>query len=188
MHKLGVFNDTDSEYRDEIPHRYDDIYSHEKTTGPDRLVIAPKEKHVEILLDLAEVWNSDYWLFYILLVSRWNYKPSRYQSPCSLNFEELKTFLEQYETFLSTDGRHHFWIGSTENEGMLIYDHHDVIYAYGNLDEYETRLDQRGLKVGKVSFPAPHSHCYNQENDECEQKLMNHWEWIQSPLQDGDDY
>ncbi len=188
MHKLGVFLENDTDFHDEVPFRYDNVYSREQTTGPERLVIAPREAHIDILIDLAATWQSDYWLLYILLVSRCGKEPSRYQSPAELDFEKLKEFLTEFGSFLSTDGRHHFWIGSTQNEGMLIYDQHDVIYAYGNLDEYEARLVRRGLTIGEVSFPAPHLHCYNQENDEHEIGLLNYFDWMQSPLQDGDEY
>lgn len=33
----------------------------------------------------------------------------------------------------------------------------------------------------------PHTHCYNKENDEYEEKILNHWQWIHFPLEDGDE-
>lgn len=188
MHKLGFQRQTDGDFYEEVPHKYDNIFSCEQTSGPERLVIAPEGNHINILIDLAGAWDSDYWLLYILLVSRRGNEAARYQSPTQLDYDELQAFLGEYGEYLSSDGRHHFWIGSIEDEGMLVYDHHNVIYAYGDLDAYEARLIQRGLKIGEVSFPSPHTHCYNQENDENESRILTHWDWIQSPLQDGDDY
>ena len=188
MYKLGMQQTTEDGLCSERPYRHGNVFSREQTSGPARLVVAPEADAVGTLLDLARSWNGDYWLLYVLLVSRRGNPAGRYQSPSSLDYDELCAFLREYGSFLASDGRHHFWIGSTDKEGLLIYDQHDVIYAYGNLDAYETRLAQRGLKMGDVAFPYPHTHCYNSENDEDEAKLIAHWDWLHFPLQAGDEY
>jgi len=187
MHKLGVLLKTDEDFDDEVPHHYENLFAREKTSGPERLIIAPSTDHIRILLDLAAAWESNYWLLYVLLNSWIGNEPGRYQSPWPLDYEEVQKFLGEFGNYLASDARHHFWIGSTQQKALLVYDRHDVIYAYGPLDAYEARLVQRGLRIGQVRFPAPHSHCFNAENNEFERKILFCWNWIQSPLKDGQD-
>ncbi len=167
---------------------YGNIFQVEKTTGPDRLIIAPDKHQVDILLSLAQLWNRDYFLLYVLLVSRLGHFAGRYESAILLTFKETEHFCTTFKAFLETDGRHHFWIGSISNDSMLIYDQHNIIYAYGDLDRYIELLRQRGFKAGQVRIPAPHSHNFHAENDRFEDKIIEYWEWKYLPLQPGDDY
>jgi len=75
-----------------------------------------------------------------------------------------------------------------DNSCLLVYDNHDVIYAYGPLAEFEDILRSNGLtQCEAVSFPAPHTHRYNVEFDQQARDIMKHWEWIRFPLQESDD-
>ena len=65
MPKLGA-----GEWDVRTPVRYPNVYAVERTTGPERLIIGPTADHVEVLLSLAEVWQQDYYLLYVLLVPR----------------------------------------------------------------------------------------------------------------------
>ena len=130
MHKLGSGQGDLQQ-----PVRYPNFWSVEPTTGPDRLVIAPAGDQVDVMRALCEEWPGDYFLLYVLLVPRLGTRePGRYQSPAPLSFERISEFCDRFRAFLQTDGRHHFWIGSCMESGLLVYDHHDVIYAYGDLD------------------------------------------------------
>jgi hypothetical protein len=71
---------------------------------------------------------------------------------------------------------------------MLIYDRHNVIYAYGPLDSWRLALASMGFKeVPDVRFPSPHSHHYHQSLDIEEDRLLNHWDWYRTPLKDSDE-
>jgi len=59
--KLGA-----GEWHLQTPFCYPDVYAVEETTGPQRLVVGPAGDHVEVLLSLAEVWQQDYYLLYVL--------------------------------------------------------------------------------------------------------------------------
>jgi len=183
MYKLGTITDNE-----QVPFSYPNVWAAERTSGPVRLVIGPTRGHIGLMRELATCWSPGYSLLYVLLVSRLGNEPGRYQCPDPLFLVELDGFLETYGTFLESDGRHHLWIGSLTNEGTLVYDRHNVIYAYGPLDSYRRILDRRGLgEVPEVRFPAPHTHEYNEQNDAWEDRLMNHWVWRKFPLQDNDD-
>lgn len=133
--------------------------------------------------------SEPYGLLYVLLVPRNDIHPAgRYQSPEPISREELNAFLGKFGNFLEGDGRHHFWIVSVDKSATLVYDGHNVFYAYGPLADFEAVLDQNNFqKTNEVLFPAPHVHHYNAEFDEQAVNLMNYWSWIKFPLQDSDD-
>lgn len=167
---------------------YPNVYTVEKINGPDRLRIGPADRHVELLLSLAELWRQDYYLLYVLLVPRLGKRePGRYQSPGPLSFDEVADFCRRFTPFLEGDGRHHLWIGSTVGAGMLIYDHHNWIWAYGDLHAYTRVLNARGFTPGRIELPVPHFHSYNQQFDAAEDELMGYWDWQHFPLSPDDD-
>lgn len=177
------------EWHHQTPVRYPNVYAVEQTTGPERLIVGPVGNHVEVLLSMAELWQREYYLLYVLLVPRLGKRaPGRYQSPCPLSFEQVSTFCRRFSSFLQGDARHHLWIGSTESAGLLIYDQHELIWAYGNIPTYINVLQSRGFSEGEVILPAPHSHSYNEVFDVAEDELVGYWDWLYSPLQPGDDY
>jgi len=167
-----------------IKYEYNDLYDLEKTSGQDRLIIAPKKNHIKLMLELSEVSNSSFWILYVLVMPmpKCGNKAGRYQSVKELNKESLTKFCNKYHDFFETDSRHQFWIGSTKDNFLLVYDHHNVIYAYGNLEKYINILKKRGFKKGEIIFPNPHMHKYNSENDKFEREIMKEIEWKYFPL------
>jgi hypothetical protein len=171
----------------ETPYRYANTYDLQRTTGPLRLIIAPAANHTRLLLDLASCWRGPYGILYVLLTSRTDRRPGRYQSPDTLSRSELAAFLAEHRTFLEADGRHARWIASREGEGTLVYDRHNVVYAYGALEGYETILSQKGFVRAPVRVPVPHAHHFHEENDAAEERMVELWAWRYSPLREGDD-
>ena len=169
--------------------RYPDVWSLEETAGPPRLRVGPSSRHVEVLLSLARVWQADYYLLYVLLISRQGKRaPGRYQSSWPLAFDEVAAFCRTFAPFLEGDGRHHLWIGSTVEAGLLIYDHHDWIYAYGDLPAYIRVLQSQGFREGELVLPAPHHHNFNPVFDAAEDEVAAYCHWQHSPLQPDDEY
>lgn len=80
------------------------------------------------------------------------------------------------------------WVGSAANDGLLVYDHHNVIFAYGPLDRFRAILNGRNFREQKFWFPVPHAHTYAPENDAEEERLMATVEWRRSPLMPGDEW
>ena len=168
---------------------YPQIWYREHTSGPDRLVIAPREGHIDLMLKLASCCQGPYGILYVLVVPRSeNQSAGRYQSPNPVDYLELEKFFMKYKKVLETDGRHHVWIASASKEGTLVYDQHNVIFAYGTLDKFEVILKEEGFSLGQVKFPTPHAHHYHSENDIEINELLNHWGWIKSPLSGNDLY
>ena len=181
IYKFGTF--INEEW---VAHQYNDIWEREKTSGPWRLVIAPATDHIEWMIALASVLPEPFNILYILQVPRGVGEAGRYQSAEPVSREEMETFLRRFRAFLETDGRHEIWIYSTIASATIVYSAHNVLYAYGDLKEYEELLTQRGFHESEVRFPDPHSHSYHVEFDEDERDLLKWWEWIQTPLSEQD--
>jgi hypothetical protein len=181
--KFGRF----SENHEELEHRYDDVWDVEKTTGPDRLIIGPATGHIALIGDLIHELPEPFGVLYVLLVSRRGHERGRYQRPDPASRAESLDFLHLYRDYFEQDGRHHVWLKSLPANSTIVYDNHNVIYAYGPLQRFQQVLESQGLRRGEVRFPAPHTHRYNAEFDTVEDKIMEHWMWKAFPLQDTDD-
>ena len=170
-----------------VPHHYDDSWDIEQTTGPQRLIIGPSGGGVDLLIKLTRVLPEPFGILYVLLVSRRGNRPARYQCPYPCSRSEMESFLLEFREYFESDGRHHVWVTSLPESSTLVYDQHDVIYAYGPLEKFTEILEGSGLTKGTVTFPVPHSHHYNPENDDAEERLFEHWAWLGSPLLPDDD-
>jgi hypothetical protein len=167
---------------------YDDRWSLQRTT-PERLVIAPaRGRHVDLLLDLARCVREPFGILYVLVVPRTGeHADGRYQSPHPTTLAATEAFVQRFRGYFEGDGRHHLWLMSLPDAATLVYDNHDVIYAYGPLARYRAVLANRGFRESPVQIPDPHQHRYNQEFDGTERALIEYWGWRHFPLQPGDD-
>jgi len=175
---------------DQVPHDYGNVYLEEPSGASTRLVIGPSAGHVELMTELAAELRGEPWfVLYVLLVPRLgNREPGRYQSEPFGTHVELAAFLSAFRGFFEDDGRHHVWVGSAANDGVLVYDQHNVIFAYGPIERFRAILDARGFRERSFWFPAPHVHSYSPENDAEEERLMAEAEWTYSPLRPGDEW
>lgn len=166
---------------------YPDVWSTGKTDTQNRLVIAPSRNHVDLMLKLSTAMLEPFWLLYVLLVPRADAEEGRY---CITDLErsEVEQFFHRFRVFFENDGRHNVWIGSQANKDLLVYDRHNVIFAYGRLAAFEAVLSANGMASGDgTNCPFPHSHRYHQLFDQDQRDLLNGWDWAKSPLQEVDD-
>ena len=168
---------------------YQDRWSLEKTTGPERLAVAPRgRRHIDVLLELAGCLQEPFGILYVLLLSRTGaHSPGRYQSPFPTTREETEAFARRFTNYFEGDGRHHLWLMSLPDQATLVYDNHDLVYAYGPLDRFKSVLTRLGFSEGAVAIPVPHQHSWNQEYDSTEDEVMEYWGWKRFPLQADDD-
>ena len=171
----------------DVEYHYPDVYDWERTTGPARLIIAPRTGHLELLRELAACWKEPSWVLYVLAIPRGAGEGGRYQCPEPLDPPALQAFLAEHREFLEGDGRHSLWVASIAGEGTVVYDRHNVLYAYGPLEAFEDILTKRGLRRAPVEFPVPHSHHYHNHHDASEARLLQAANWIYSPLRPGDE-
>ena len=172
---------------EEKSYQYSDTFALEQTSGPERLVIAPAGRHVLLLRDLLSVMPEPFGILYVLVVPRAHGEAGRYQIANPASRSEVESFLHTFQDFLEQDARHHIWIASTTTSDLVVYDNHNVIYAYGRLPEFVQCLVKRGLKKEEVvRFPSPHAHKYNAIFDQDQERVLNYWEWERFPLRESD--
>jgi hypothetical protein len=182
LYKFGFYDP------EERPYEYPNVWAMEQTTGPNRLVIAPKRDQVGVLLRLMECMTDPLWVLYVLRINRATGNAGRYESTEPQSRRAVEEFLAEFKTFLECDGRHQLWLGSDSNSDLLVYEQHNRIYAYGRLDEFRSILTDMALEeVPSISLPCPHAHLYHASLDDEETQLLKHWGWHQTPLQPSDD-
>lgn len=173
---------------DWVPHRYPRVFVREKTTGPGRLRIAASDDGPRTMLHLASALGEPFALLYVLVVPRGGSEAGRYQSPW-LNRAGLSALFDEYAAFWAQDGRHHLWLHSHPERATLVYDRHNVIFAYGLVDAYVTVLEALGFSAApELRFPAPHTHQYRLEFDDHERRLTSLPDWTRSSLHDEDEW
>ena len=145
----------------DVPHEYGRVYFAQPCGDSRRLVIAASGDPVDLLLDLAGEFPDQQWyVMYVLLVERGRNEPGRYRSDPFKSHAELESFMQSFREFFEGDGRHHVWIGSVSGEGLLVYDQHNVIFAYGPLQDFQSVLKRSGYQESEFWFPAPHAHAF----------------------------
>ncbi len=172
---------------DNNPHVYHNTFEVGKTTGPDRLIIAPASGQIDLICMLLEALPGPFGFLYILVIPRGGSHAGRYQLKDSITLDGIKNLLQEYRDFFEGDGRHTLFIASHTDEAMLVYDRHNVIYAYGNLDRVQAQLVKLGYQNELVRFPVPHVHHYHAELDGDEHRLLSDREWMTFPLQESDE-
>ena len=168
------------------PFRYSSRFQIEKTTGPDRLRIGLDEAQISLLWKLALTLATPYFVLYVLHTSRCGNQLGRYQSP-ALDFQALNGFMAEFTEFLTNDARHDLWVHSPDSGATLVWDRHDLIYAYGPLDQFRAVLKESLQEAEVESPPCPHVHMYHAEYDDSERRLLRHFQWSRSPLLPGDE-
>lgn len=172
-----------------VAHDYGNVFFRQPCGDSERLVIGPTDGHVQLLGSLASAFKShEFYVLYVLLLSHSERSPGRYQSPIISGHDELQRFVNCFRDFFENDGRHHLWIASPTSSDLLVYDHHEVIYAYGNLDSFENVVTSKDFRNSEFWFPSPHSHGYEPANATSEDELIDYFDWQYFELQPGDEW
>ncbi|MFL6519521.1 MAG: hypothetical protein ACJ8NS_04815 [Chthoniobacterales bacterium] len=169
-----------------LPHDFGKVYAQEKTSTQPRLGVAASFDGTALLRELTLALAEPFLLLYVLVVPRGRSEPGRYQSG-ELSRTELDAVFQQFAQFWDSDGRHNIWIRSSD-DGMLVYDRHNLIYAYGPLERFESVLRERGYTIAPgLSLDFPHQHSYHQEFDDLERELSTRFAVNRSELREGDE-
>lgn len=165
---------------------YGSVYQVQRYPSYERVALATENSYIKLLIHLAAQIEPPFRVLWILTVPRCGSEPGRYCSTDIDSHEELSIFLYDYQEFFEGDGRHHLWILHPDS-GPFVYDHHNVVYAYGNTGNAIHVAQQAGLVEGEIQIPPHHSHSYNEEFDAEEDRLARHFDWTITPLRDGDE-
>lgn len=150
------------------------------------MIIAPETNQIELIIDLTKDMSEPFGVLYVLVVPRGGNEEGRYQVSQPLSRYEMESFLKDFKDFFEKDARHHIWIASIPNNSMLVYDNHNVIYAYGELGEFKKTIHKNGFKEENVVIPVPHVHSYNPKFDKEENRILSIFEWKKFPLVESD--
>ena len=171
--------------KDCAPFRYSDVFEFQSTSGLPRVCIGAAAEHLQLLSTLAAALTEPLAVLYVLHTSRCDNALSRYQSP-PLDWKEIRRFFATFEGFLQCDARHDLWLHSKSDDTTVVYERHNLIYAYGPIDHYVHRLTQRGFQQRRFRIPVPHIHHYHPTYDEDERRIVNYFPWRHSPLRTTD--
>ncbi|MFI5386477.1 MAG: hypothetical protein ACHQ50_10200 [Fimbriimonadales bacterium] len=156
-----------------VEHEYGRVWQREDN----RLVAAPDQGQIDLILKLAKEVQGPFQLSYVLLVPRDEGEDEgRFDLAEPLSFDALRVFLRRFRKLFEEDGRHHLTITST-CRASIVYDQHNVLYLSGPLDLFVRVLGEAGLHEGEVRFPSPHSHHYHDELDSMLDDLLEDYEW-----------
>jgi hypothetical protein len=169
-----------------LPHDFRKVYVHQQTSSSPRLCIAASFDGTALLLELTLALAAPFLLLYVLVVPRGRSEPGRYQSG-ELSRGELDALFERFGEFWDRDGRHNIWVRSSD-DGMLVYDRHNLIYTYGPLQRFESALRELGYTTtDSLSLDFVHQHSYHEEFDHLERELTKRFADRRSDLREGDE-
>ncbi len=180
MFKLGQF--VEGEW---VEHSHPAVYARRTLSdGSVRLDIGVPGGDIDVVRSLTRYMEAPYEILYVLLTTRGMDRIGRYQSP-SIDRVKLDSFLTTYGTYFRSDGRFALWIYTPQ--AMLVWDKHNLLYAYGPVSDFENALRSMGFRPGKLSIPVPHAHNYHPECDADAAAVLAHFDWRHSELKPGDD-
>ena len=159
-------------------------YILEKTTGPDRLRVGIPAQSDEPVRLLLAMMPEPFVLVYVLHTPR-GAERGRYESP-GLNRAQVEAFLHEFHAYLTEDARHDLWILSPAAHITLVWDRHDILFAYGPLTSFISSLEDAGYLPDAPSIPIPHAHLYHAEFDRQQYALLETFDWYRTALRPSD--
>jgi len=162
------------------------VFEIELVEGISRGIVRSKSGLSSIIIDWINVHDGHFGILYVLAVPGTGIKPGRYQVSNPCNKSEVIHFIKKYKDYFENDARHSIWFINLETRDQIIYDKHELLYIYGNLDKVKILLEKKGFKESRISIPEPHVHSYNPKYDIFEDKIMNYWDWKWLPLEKDD--
>lgn len=164
---------------------YGNVFVREDAGGRPRLRVGLNEGQDTCVRTLASTLSGPFQLLYVLHTTRTGAELGRYESP-ELTFAGVEKFLNEFGRFFREDSRHDLWVRSHDDDATIVLDRHNLIYAYGPLDEFEATLQSLGAREGEPAILGAHVHHYNSEWDEEERRVLRTLEWDIKPLRPSD--
>jgi hypothetical protein len=169
-----------------LHHEYPKAYAVQHTKTQERLCIAVATEGSKVFRKLSDALESPFFLLYVLVVPRGGSASGRYQSP-ELQRDDMEKLINHFGDFWDLDGRHSVWLRSIPESATLVYDRHNVLYAYGPIDKYRAVLERLSFCESRtVEIPMPHQHSYSPEMDVLERELVSLPDWYRTDLHHED--
>ncbi|MDR3692253.1 MAG: hypothetical protein P4L46_22920 [Fimbriimonas sp.] len=170
---------------DPVSHRWKPVYERVRTATDNTVVATVVGSGADLMLQLTENCPEPFAILYVLVVPR-RTQPGRYQLKEWMDRESLVAYLERYRAYLEGDGRHNLWV-KCGDDSLIVYDRHETLYLYGDLDGFIKVLEHVGYGPGEVRVDFPHEHHYNYEYDGDEQSIVNSGDYTRFDLVPGQD-
>jgi len=181
MHKLGVLRGDAWE-----EHTFPRVLRRNTTNvGTERITAGVPSGEDTAFARLLCATEPPYQLLYVLHTPRGEGASGRYQSP-ALEASQLRDFLLKYRDLLRFDSRFDLWGHSAQDQATVVWDRHNILYAYGPLDLFESELRSLGYSDGDVDASFPHEHYYRAELDHLAKDLLARFDWNVTPLRSED--
>jgi hypothetical protein len=164
-----------------VEYRYGHTFEKQSPDTIPRLLVAPSQGQIRILREMLQQMPENLSLMYVLLAPQTRHLAGRYISG-PLQRSEVDGILLAFGEFFEGDARHNLWIISNDGSAMLVYDQHNVIYAYGPLEAFREVLERHGLAESETEFPYPHTHHFRSGFDGFEDRLLSEFDWTRSDL------
>jgi hypothetical protein len=164
-----------------VPFVHPAAWMREPTSGPERLRVGGGDNSTQTLLALARELPGPLFVLVVIRVPRAG-EEGRWESE-AMRHSEVVAFVDEFRDLFEKDARADLWVGTTMNQGLVVLDEHDLIYAYGPLDLFEEVLRRNRYAAGEPRAPDPHEHHYNVEFDELEVRIRewDGWRRVLSP-------
>jgi hypothetical protein len=182
MHKLS--HQINNEW---VEYSFAPIFMEQTTnTGNKRLVVGVPGGDSTVFTKLVGSLEPPYFLLYLLHTPRGEGEAGRYQSP-ELDSENFHAFLNRFSSFFSSDARHDIWAHSPSENATVVWNRHNLIYAYGPLQWFCSILRGLGFDEGTPNIPFPHQHHYRAEFDTDAAAVLSAFAWQHTPLRSEDE-
>ncbi|CAG9172942.1 hypothetical protein [Cupriavidus pampae] len=182
MQKLSIKSGDDW-----VEYSHSPVFSREELpSGSARLVAGVPGGNSVVLFQMLEHMAPPFYLLYLLHTPRGEGVSGRYQSP-ALSELELKDFLGRFSQFLGMDARHDVWVHSPGSNATVVWDRHNLIYAYGPTARFESALRQIGFTAGSAKVDFVHAHHYRAEYDADSKAVLIYFDWSYSQLRPEDE-
>ncbi|HSP14519.1 MAG TPA: hypothetical protein VLV78_07200 [Thermoanaerobaculia bacterium] len=165
---------------------HQDTFQHELAGATERLVIAPSADPLGVARALVQELSSPVFLLWVLHTPRGGSRIGRYQSP-PLQVTDADALLGRFAAFFEEDARSDIWVHSVAPAATIVFERHNLIYAYGDLPRFTAELIRRGMQKGKVHIPSPHAHNYHPDHDASEREFAASQSWSITSLRSGDE-
>lgn len=169
-----------------MAHQWQPVYERFWLKDRECVVAAVVGSGIDLILKLTDNMPEPFGILYVLIVPR-KATPGRYQMRGYIDRLSLVSYLNRYREYFEGDGRHDIWVKSGD-DSLVVYDRHEVLYLYGDLDRFCGVLDnlEYRSKVFRVDFA--HIHHYNEEFDNDQFSIVDSDDYIHFELVAGQDY
>ena len=170
-----------------VEHSFAPIFVLETTDSSTRRLVAGIPGGDPLIFEqLMCALEGPFALLYVLHTPRGEGKAGRYQSP-ELSIEQFRSFIGRFGPYFRSDSRFDLWGRSASDQSTVVWDRHNLLFAYGALDRFASQLLSMGFQPGEARVPSPHQHYYRSDWDKDAAAVLAEFNWSYSPLRPEDE-